>query len=80
MRAVFAGRGNVAYKEYKVVLVAEGGCGTIVLGASGLPVKQLEMMLNKAAVEGWQVVFQVIEQKRFWLFWKRETVLVTLGR
>ena len=39
----------MAYKEYKVVLVAEGGCGTIVLGASGLPVKQLEMMLNKEA-------------------------------
>lgn len=68
------------YKEYKVVLVAEGGCGTIVFGASGLPVKKLEMLLNQEAAAGWQVVFQVIEQKRFWLFWKRETVLVTLGR
>jgi|TARA_B100000315_G_scaffold191945_1_gene182310 hypothetical protein len=32
------------------------------------------------AAEGWQVVFQVIESKRFMLFWTREAVLVTLGR
>ncbi|MEA5286056.1 DUF4177 domain-containing protein, partial [Vibrio parahaemolyticus] len=27
-----------------------------------------------------QVVFQVVEQKRFMLFWKREAVIITLGR
>ena len=32
------------------------------------------------AAEGWQIVFQVIEQKRFWLFWTRETIILTLGR
>jgi len=68
------------YKEYKIELVAEGGCGTIFLGASGLPVKRLEATLNQAAAEGWQLVFQVIEKKRFWLFWSRETVVLTLGR
>lgn len=68
------------YKEYKVEIVAEGGCGTILLGSSGLPIKKLEAVLNKAAAEGWQMVFQVIESKRFWLFWSRETVILTLGR
>ena len=68
------------YKEYKVELVAEGAVGTIFLGASGLPVKRLEMILNREAKQGWQLVFQVIEQKRFMLFWQRETVLVTFGR
>lgn len=68
------------YKEYKVEIVTEGGCGTILFGAAGLPVKKLESTLNKAASEGWQLVFQVIEQKRFWLFWTRETVILTLGR
>ncbi len=68
------------YREYKVEIVTEGGCGTIFLGASGLPVKRLEAALNEAAAEGWQLVFQVIEQKRFWLFWSRETVILTLGR
>ncbi len=68
------------YSEYKVVHVVEGGCGTILLGSSGLPLKKLESTLNKEAADGWQVVFQVIENKRFWLFWSRESVIVTLGR
>ncbi len=70
----------MAYREYKVLHVVEGGLGTILLGSSGIPIKKLEIELNKQAAEGWQVVFQVIEQKRFWLFWSREAVIVTLGR
>ncbi|MPY21187.1 DUF4177 domain-containing protein [Shewanella psychropiezotolerans] len=69
-----------SYKEYKVVHIVEGGCGTIFLGSSGLPLKKMEATLNEQAAEGWQVVFQVIERKRFWLFWSREAVIVTLGR
>jgi len=68
------------FKEYKVEIVTEGGCGTIFLGSSGLPIKRLEATLNEAAAEGWQLAFQVIEKKRFWLFWSRETVILTLGR
>lgn len=68
------------FKEYKVVHIAEGGCGTILLGASGVPMKKLEAILNEEAAQGWQLVFQVIESKRFWLFWQREAVIVTLGR
>lgn len=68
------------FKEYKVLHIAEGGCGTILLGASGIPIKKMETILNQEASQGWNVVFQVIEQKRFWLFWKREAVIVTLGR
>ena len=68
------------FSEYKVVHVAEGGCGTILLGASGIPLKKLESVLNAEAANGWQVVFQIVENKRFMLFWKREAVIVTLGR
>ncbi len=68
------------FKEYKVVHIVEGGCGTVLVGASGIPIKKLEAELNEMAAEGWQVVFQVIESKRFMLFWTREAVLVTLGR
>ncbi len=70
----------MAYKEYKVIEVSEGALGTIFLGASGMPIKQMEINLNKEAADGWQMVFQVIEKKRFWLFWSRETVIMTLGR
>jgi hypothetical protein len=68
------------YKEYKVIHVVEGGCGTILLGSSGLPLKKMEAALNEQAADGWQLVFQVIEQKRFLLFWKREAVVITLGK
>lgn len=68
------------FKEYKVIHVVEGGCGTILLDASGLPVQKMEAELNKLAQDGWQVVFQIVEQKRFMLFWKREAVIITLGR
>lgn len=68
------------HDEYKVIYVTEGGCGTLLLGSSGLPLKRLEATLNQEASDGWQLVFQVIEQKRFWLFWSREAVIITLGR
>jgi len=68
------------FTEYKVIHVAEGGCGTIFLGSSGLPLKKIESTLNEEAAGGWQLVFQVLEQKRFWLFWTREAAILTLGR
>lgn len=70
----------MAYKEYKVLQVSEGAIGTLFLGASGMPLSRLEDTLNEEAKDGWQLVFQVIEQRRFWLFWTRETVVITLGR
>ena len=70
----------MAFKEYKVINVVEGGLGTIFLGASGIPMKKMETTLNKEAAAGWSLVFQLIEQKRFMLFWKRESVIMTLGR
>lgn len=70
----------MAFKEYKVLHVVEGGLGTIFLGSSGIPIKKMEIALNKEAAEGWNVVFQIVEQKRFMLFWKREAVIITLGR
>lgn len=70
----------MAYTEYKVVHIAEGGCGTVFLGSSGVPLKKLEVELNEHAADGWQLVFQTLENKRFMLFWSREAVIVTLGR
>ena len=70
----------MTYKEYKVIHVVEGGIGTVLLGASGIPTKKMEAALNKEAAEGWTLVFQVVEQKRFLLFWKRESVIITFGR
>ena len=74
------GKCIMAYKEYKVILIVESGFGTIFLGAAGIPVKKMETALNKEVADGWQVVFQVVEKKRFLLFWKREAIIITLGR
>jgi hypothetical protein len=52
----------------------------ILLGSSGLPIKKIEAELNRSAADGWQMVFIVIEQKRFWLFWSREAAIITLGK
>jgi hypothetical protein len=68
------------FTEYKVIHVTEGGCGTLLLGSSGLPLKKIESTLNQEAADGWQMVFQVLEQKRFWLFWTREAAILTLAR
>ena len=70
----------MAFSEYKVVYVTEGGCGTILLGSSGLPLKKIETVMNEAAADGWQVVFEVLEAKRFMLFWNREAMIITFGR
>ena len=70
----------MSFKEHKVTHVVEGGVGTIFLGASAVPIKKMEVVLNQAAAEGWSMIFQIIEQKRFLLFWKREAVIITFGR
>ena len=70
----------MAFSEYKVIAISEGALGTIFLGASGFPLKKMETVLNEQAAGGWQLVFQVVESRRLWLFWARETVIVTLGR
>ncbi len=71
---------DMRFKEYKVIEVMEGGCGTLLVGSSKIPVLKMEAALNEAAIDGWQVVFQVIEAKRFLLFWTRESIIITLGR
>ena len=68
------------YTEYKVEVIEEGACGTIFLGSARMPVKRLEAKLNEAAADGWQVVFQVMESRRFWLCWSKESVIGTFGR
>lgn len=68
------------YTQYKVVEIHEGVLGTLFLGSSKLPIKEIEDEINKYAADGWNVVFQVIESKRVFLFWQRESMILTLGK
>lgn len=67
-------------KEYKVEIVKEGALGTIFLGASKLPVRKMEEIMNKYGNEGWEVCFQMIEQRRLLLLWTRESAIITFVR
>jgi len=68
------------YKQFKVVSVSESGIGVIFLGASTLPLQKVELELNRAAAEGWTMVFQVLEKKRYLLFWQVDCLVITFGR
>ena len=68
------------FSEYKVEVIEEGACGTLFLGSSRMPVKKMEVVFNKEVSDGWQIVFQVIEKRRFLLFFSKEAVVVTFGR
>ena len=70
----------MAFTQYKMIHIAEGGCSTLLFGSARLPLKKIEETLNHEATQGWQVVFQVVEQKRYLLFWTREALVVTLGK
>jgi hypothetical protein len=67
-------------KEYKVEAVTEGGCGSIFLGASVLPTKKMESVMNEYAAKGYKMEFIVLESRRMLLFWTREAAVITFSR
>jgi hypothetical protein len=67
-------------KQYKIEVVTEGGCGTVLLGSAALPTDKIEQALNKNAAEGWNMDFMVVEKRRMFLFWTREAVIITFSK
>ncbi|MBP7927813.1 DUF4177 domain-containing protein [Patescibacteria group bacterium] len=67
-------------KQYKIELVNESALSTILLSSGRIPEKQLELVLNNYGAEGWSMDFMVIEKRRLFLFWARETVVLTFSR
>jgi hypothetical protein len=65
---------------YKVVEVSESGISVIFLGASSVPLQKVEMELNRMESQGWKLAFQVLEKKRFLLFWSVDRILMTFHR
>ncbi len=67
-------------REYKVEVVVEGVIGSLLFGASKLPVEKMEEQMNELGQQGWEVTFIVIEKKRLLLFWEREAAVITYSR
>lgn len=67
-------------KQYKVEVVQEGIIGTLLLGASTLPVANMEAIMNRRAKEGWNMDFMVVENRRLFLFWTREAAIITFSK
>ena len=65
---------------YRVVEIREGGISVIFLGSNSLPLEKLETELNDMAAQGWRLVFQVIEKKRFLLFWNVDRLVLTFAK
>lgn len=68
------------YSQYKVEVIEESGLSTLLVGSAKLPVAKVQKVLNENARQGWQVVFQIVEKRRFLLFWTREAMIVTYGK
>lgn len=66
--------------SYKVVEVAESGISVIFLGSSSVPLQKVEMELNRMESQGWKLAFQVVEKKRFLLFWSVDRIILTFHR
>ncbi len=66
--------------EYKIEIIQENSLATVFLGASKLPIEMIEEVLNRYGKEGWELVFQTVETRRFWLFWTKEAVIITFAR
>ncbi len=67
-------------KQYKIEIVEEGIIGSMLLGASGLPTTRMEQLMNHYAHNGWEMHFMVVEKRRLFLFWSRESVIITFVR
>lgn len=66
--------------EYRVEVIQDRGIGALLFGVSSVSRRKINALLNRRAREGWMMDFMLVEQRRYWLFWEREAVLITLRR
>ena len=67
-------------KEFKVEVVTESALSTLFLGSAKMPTQKIENVMNKYGLDGWDVVFQIVEKRRMLLFWNREAMIITFSR
>ncbi len=71
---------NEGPRKYKVLVIKEGFWGSLFFGASKLPIKRMEEVLNNYSDQGFNLDFMLIEKYRLLLFWTREAAVLTLSK
>jgi len=66
--------------SYAVRLISEGVLGTLLLGRSKIRPEKVARLLNEMGARGYRNSFQVLEKRRFLIFWQRETLIITFER
>ncbi len=65
---------------YKVVVYKEGLLGSLILGASRVNPIRFSEFLNQNAAEGWEVVTMEKDIRREFIFFRRESYVVIMGK
>jgi len=68
------------YAEYKVVKVSDTFFMAIILGMSYVPSDRIHQVMAEEVKRGWQVVCQVMEERRFLHLFRRKALIITFGR
>jgi len=67
-------------REFRVELVSEGWFSVLFLGHASIPTQKMTEVLNRYGADGWDLAFQLIERRRFLIFWTREAAIITFSR
>ncbi|MEC8677666.1 MAG: DUF4177 domain-containing protein [Candidatus Margulisiibacteriota bacterium] len=65
---------------YKVVVYKEGLLGSLLLGASRINPIRFSEFLNQNAADGWEVVTMEKDIRREFIFFRRESYVVIMGK
>lgn len=67
-------------KQYQVVIYQESGLSSILFGAAKVNPVKFSQLLNEHARNGWRVVSTERENRRLFLFFRREAYIVIMEK
>lgn len=66
--------------QYKVVIYKEGIFSSLLFGSGKVNPEKFTDFLNEQTIGNWQVITMEKDIRRLFLFWKRESFVVILGK
>lgn len=66
--------------QYRVVIYKEGIFSSLLFGSAKVNPEKFTDFLNKQTIGNWQVITMEKDIRRLFLFWKRESFVVILGK